>query len=174
KMEIQVILLTATMPPHRLDSYLKPFRLKKDAILTVRYATNRPEIGMHVVHVEPIAAKQSLAHIVHALKTLLKDEERILVFFGANRDAGEFGKENKSAVYHSELWEAGNTKAYNLDLWDRGESKVMACTTAFAQGIDRSNVRFVLIFRPAYGLLVNNQMLGRAGRDGLESHVFFV
>ncbi|KAG0695516.1 hypothetical protein DFH29DRAFT_879996 [Suillus ampliporus] len=174
KMEIQVILLTTMMPPHQLISYLKPFGIKKDAILTVRYMTNRPEIGMHVVHVEPVAAKQSLAHIIHALKTLLKDEERILVFFGMNCDVDEFGMETKFAVYHSELWEAGNTKAYNLNFWDRGESKVMACTMAFTQGIDRSNVRFVVIFRPVYGLLVNNQMLGRVHRDGLESHVFFV
>ncbi|KAG2126499.1 hypothetical protein BD769DRAFT_1668503 [Suillus cothurnatus] len=40
--------------------------------------------------------------------------------------------------------------------------------------MDRSNVRYVLIFRPAYGLIVNSQMMGRAGRDGKESHVFFV
>lgn len=98
----------------------------------------------------------------------------MLVFFGAQADVEIFAKENSCAVYHSKLWQPGNTKSYNLDLWDRGESKVMACTTAFAQGIDRSNVRYVVIFRPTYGLLVNNQMLGRAGRDGKESHVFFV
>ncbi|KAG2057377.1 hypothetical protein BDR06DRAFT_1005383 [Suillus hirtellus] len=98
----------------------------------------------------------------------------MLIFFYSQADAESFATQHKCAVYHSNLWEAGNTKAYNLDLWDRGESKIMACTTAFAQGIDRSNVRFVVIFRPAYGLIVNNQMMGRAGQDGKESHVFFV
>jgi hypothetical protein len=129
---------------------------------------------MHLVPVEPILARRSLTSLVQALNQRLVDEERILVFFGAQADVEIFAKKNRCAVYHSQLWQAGNTKSYNLDLWDRGESKVMACTTAFAQGIDRSNVRYVVIFRPAYGLLVNNQMLGRAGRDGKESHVFFV
>jgi superfamily II DNA helicase RecQ len=174
KMNMQIVLLSATMPPHCLDIFIKPFCIKAKDLAKLRSSTNRPEIGMHLVPVEPILARRSLTSLVQALNQRLVDEERILVFFGAQADVEIFAKENRCAVYHSQLWQAGNTKSYNLDLWDRGESKVMACTTAFAQGIDRSNVRYVVIFRPTYGLLVNNQMLGRAGRDGKESHVFFV
>ncbi|KAG2111476.1 hypothetical protein DEU56DRAFT_919981 [Suillus clintonianus] len=148
--------------------------MKVDNLAQFRSSTNRPEIGMHVVPVQPIIAQQSLGRLVCALNGLLDDDERILVFFCSQVEAETFAVLHKCAVYHSNLWANGNTKAYNLDLWDRGESKVMACTTAFAQGIDRSKVRFVVIFKPAYGLVVNNQMLGRAGRDGRESHVFFV
>lgn len=50
----------------------------------------------------------------------------------------------------------------------------MACTTAFAQGVDRSSVRFVVISGVEYGLLVVNQMSGRAGRDGHEAHTFYL
>jgi superfamily II DNA helicase RecQ len=174
KMNIQIVLLSATMPPHRFELFIKPFGIKAKDLVKIRSSTNRPEIGMHVIPVHPIAARQSLSRLVLALRQRLEEEERMLVFFYSQTDAETFADQHRFAVYHSELWQAGNTKAFNLDLWDRGESKVMACTTAFAQGIDRSNVRYVVIFRPAYGLIVNNQMMGRAGRDGRESHVFFV
>ncbi|KAG1783461.1 P-loop containing nucleoside triphosphate hydrolase protein [Suillus placidus] len=174
QMKMQIALLSATMPPHCLDIFIKPFGIKAKDLAELRSSTNRPEIGIHFVPVQPIIARRSLTSLVKALNQRLLDEERMLVFFSSQADVQKFAQENRCAVYHSQLWEAGNTKSYNLDLWDRGESKVMACTTAFAQGIDRSNVRYVVIFRPAYGLLVNNQMIGRAGRDGKESHVFFV
>lgn len=174
KMRMQIALLSATVPPHSLSIFVKPFGIKVAELAKIRSSTNRPEIGMHVIPVQPIAARQSLGRLVGALNGTLGDEERMLVFFSSQADAQHFASQNRCAVYHSELYAAGNTKAYNLDLWDRGESKVMACTTAFAQGVDRSSIRYVVIFRPSYGLIVNSQMLGRAGRDGEESHVFFV
>lgn len=171
---MQIALLSATIPPHLLVIFIKPFGIKDRDLAKLRSSTNRPEIGTHLIPVQPIVAQRSLQSLVHALKGRLLDEERMLVFFSSQGDAESFASQARCAVYHSNLWEPGNTKAYNLDLWDRGESKVMACTTAFAQGIDRSNIRYVVIFRPAYGLIVNSQMMGRAGRDGKESHVFFV
>ncbi|KAG1837982.1 P-loop containing nucleoside triphosphate hydrolase protein [Suillus subalutaceus] len=145
-----------TAPPHCLALFLKPFGIKVADIA------------------KPITVKQSLNSLVHALNRRLRDEEHMLMFFASQGDAQLFVTQNRCAVYHSKLFKPGNTKAYDLDLWDRGESKVMVCTTAFAQGMDRCNVQYVVIFRPAYRLIVNNQMLGHAGRDREESHVFFV
>lgn len=169
-----LILMSATMPPHRVLNFVNPFGIREHNLNEVRSSTNRPEIGMHVIRVSPIAGNRALRHLVNALRQRLTHEERMLVFFSSQAEAQEFAVGARCAVYHSELWQPGNTKAYNLDLWDRGESKVMACTTAFAHGIDRPGVRYVVIFRPSFGLLTNNQMLGRAGRDGKESHVFFI
>jgi hypothetical protein len=162
------------MPPHCVLNFVHPFGIRERDLHQVRSTTNRPEIGMHVLHIPPIAALQALRHLVIALTQRLTNEERMLVFFSSQAEVEKFADGAGCAIYHSDLWQAGNTKAYNLDLWDRGESKVMACTTAFAHGIDRSAIRYVVIFRPAYGLLTNNQMLGRAGRDNQESHVFFL
>jgi hypothetical protein len=115
---------------------------------------------MHFVSVKPIISRQFLNSLVKALNQRLLNEEQMLMFFGAKADVKIFAKENNCVIYHSQLWQSGNTKLYNLDLWDQGESKVMVCITAFAQGIDRYNVQYMVIFRPTYGLLVNNQMLG--------------
>ncbi|KAG6369870.1 hypothetical protein JVT61DRAFT_12586 [Boletus reticuloceps] len=50
----------------------------------------------------------------------------------------------------------------------------MACTSAFAQGVDRPNVKFVVVFQPSYGILLHMQEVGRAGRNGAEAHAFFL
>jgi hypothetical protein len=75
KMNMQIALLSATAPPHRLELFIKPFGIKVSDLANVRSSTNRPEIGIHVVSVEPIAARESLNHLVHALKGRLVDEE---------------------------------------------------------------------------------------------------
>jgi len=175
---IQMILMSATIPPDLVGSFLKAFKMKRDEVMEVRSSTNRKEIGMHVIRVPSHPqgqAFQALKSLVNALSLRLQDDERMLVFFSSHQLVENFSKSVNCAVYHSGLvGDPGNSKNDNLRLWDSGKPKVMACTTAFAQGVDRSNVRYVVIYRPFYGLLTNNQMLGRAGRDGKESYVFFV
>ncbi|KAG1813024.1 P-loop containing nucleoside triphosphate hydrolase protein [Suillus variegatus] len=171
---IRIVLMTGTGPPHHITNFIKPFGMHLGIVTQVRSDTNHPEIGMHVIHIQPIAAMQSLGHLVSALCKRLVEEEHILVFCGSQGDAQAFAVKANCAIYHSDLWEVGNSRESNLSRWDSGQTKVMACTTAFAQGMDRPHVRYIVIFKPSYGLLVNNQMLRRAGRDGKESHVFFL
>jgi hypothetical protein len=118
KMNMQIALLSATVPPHHLELFIKLFGIKVSDLANVRSSMNRPEIRIHVVSVEPIAVRESLNHLVRALKGRLVDEECILVFFSSQGDVKLFATQNKCASYHSNLFEAGNTKAYNLDLWD--------------------------------------------------------
>lgn len=174
RLNTMFVLMSATAPPHLLDDYIKPLGLNAHEITESRSPTNRPEIGMHTIRVSPIKAPQALHSLVLALQSRLVAQDRMLVFFSSIATAASFAKKAKCALYHSELSEDGNTKADNLQSWDSRQSSVMACTTAFAQGVDRSNVRYVIIYKPSYGLVTNNQMLGRAGRDGNEAHVFFL
>lgn len=173
-MGIRTVLLTATGPPHRITSYIKPFGMNRKTITEIRSSTNRPEIGLHVVHTEPIDAMQSLRRLVSALSIRLAADERILVFCSYESDADELALLAKCAVYRNNLGGVGNTKENNLDQWNEGLSKVMACTTAFNQGMATPHVRYMVIFRPVCGLVLHNQMLGLVGRDGMESHVFFL
>jgi superfamily II DNA helicase RecQ len=168
-----VILLSATAPPTLLKKFLDIYSMHKDRTALIRGTTNRPEIGLHAIHLA-LSPKTGLANLVSALVKKLTGEERMLVFFTSCEAASAFSTANKCAVYHSKLPSSGNTKSYNLERWAAGHKKAMACTSAFASGVDYPSVRFVVIFDPSYSFLTTMQMVGRAGRDGRESHAFFV
>jgi superfamily II DNA helicase RecQ len=175
RMKCQIILLSATFSPAITAAYLPPFGISPSELCEVRSCTDRQEIGFHVLQVLPTHVKGALQHFVTKLQLKMENSDRMLVFFASNKEADDFGVAMSCAVFHSELPTTGeNSKADNLDKWDSGKTKVMACTTAFAQGIDRSTVRFVVINGVEYGLPVINQMAGRAGRDGEEAHAFYL
>jgi hypothetical protein len=129
---------------------------------------------MHIVYLQLIAAKQSLGHLVVILCNCLTMKEHMLVFCSSQADAKIFVLQTKCAVYHSNFWEDGNMKDNNLKRWDKGGTKVMAYTTAFSQGIDWPHVQYIVIFKPSYRLIINNQMLRCAGHYGKGLHVFFL
>ena len=172
-MDMPIILLSGSVPPGLEEPLMQTYGLSQTETAFIRSSTNRPEIGLHTIYLEPSASRSALAHLVYALLSRLEADERMLVWFASCEEAEEFATTAHCAVFHSNLPSTGNTKAYNLDLWDRGETKLMACTSAFATGVDRPNVRFIVVYKPTYSLLMAVQMAGRAGRDGSESHVFF-
>ncbi|KAI9568143.1 hypothetical protein HD554DRAFT_2038970 [Boletus coccyginus] len=174
QMDIQVILLSATCPPAMADTLLRPFRVNKNHINFIRGPTDRPEIGLHYIRAIYTPENNALHSIVNCLHDKLRPEERILVFFNGKKELDKFAAKARCASYHGDLWEPGNTRAENMQRWDLGETRVMACTTGFAQGMDMAHVRFVVMKDPEYGLLLAMQMIGRAGRDGKESHAVVV
>lgn len=169
-----IILLSATAPPSLENRLLQTFWLDSKHTAFLRSVTNRPEIGFHAIHLAPLTADRTLARFVHALLGRLKDKERMLVFFASCTLAESFAADHDFAVYHSKLAEGEQGKKENVARWDRGETKVMACTSAFGSGVDCPNVRYVVTFDSTYGLMATLQMAGRAGRDGKESHAFFL
>lgn len=166
-----VILLSGTNPPSLQSQILANFGLHRDHTALIRSPTNRSELGLHVVHLDPFTGSAALARLVLALLGKLQADERMLVFFECCKLAEGFAKEHNFAVYHSKLLDS-DVKRENLCLWDTGKTQVMACTSAFGFGVDRPNVRFVVIFNPKHSLLTTMQMAGRAGRNGREAHVF--
>ena len=170
---VPIILLSATAPPRFESTLLSRYQLRVGSTAFVRSRTDRPELGFHTVQLEPLLPEEALSHLVQALKGRLKKDEKMLVFFCATALADAFSEKHRCAVFHSRLPKDGNTKSYNLARWDNEEAAVMACSSAFASGVDRPNVRFIVIYNPQYNLMTTMQMAGRAGRDGKESHVFF-
>jgi hypothetical protein len=69
KMCIQIVLMTGTGPPCHIVHLIKLFGMKLNMITEVQSLTNCPEIGMHVVHLQPIAARQSLGRLFDAQMT---------------------------------------------------------------------------------------------------------
>ncbi|KAI9459287.1 hypothetical protein HD554DRAFT_2041944 [Boletus coccyginus] len=173
-MNIPIFLLSATIPPKLQKKLLKKYSMRIRDTAIVRSPTNRPEIGLHTIKIVSLSPDYSLFQLVDGLERRLAEKDRMLVYTFSRPQAERLANSWNCAVYHSTLPLQGNTKEYNLGRWDRGETKVMLCTSAFGLGVDRPNVRFVVIYEPALDLLTTSQMLGRAGRDGTPSHAFFV
>ncbi|KAG6374595.1 P-loop containing nucleoside triphosphate hydrolase protein [Boletus reticuloceps] len=172
-MDMSIILLSGMVPPCLERPLMKPYRLLHTDTAFIRLSMNRPEIGLHTIYLDPSASRAALAHLVYTLHSRLKVDERMLVLFPSCVEAEAFAVKASCTVFHSRLPSSGNMKVYNLDLWDWGEIKLMACTSAFATGVDRPNIRFIVNYNPTYSLTMVAQMAGHAGWDRSESHVFF-
>lgn len=168
--EIPLYLLSATAPPTLQQKLLDPYCLKPEITAFIRSPTNRQEIGLHTVSTR---GETGLRSLVHALAKRLMERERMLIFFNSCGEAERFSAANQCPVFHSKLPQGQHGKEFNMQLWESGVSKMMACTSAFGAGVDKPNVRFVVIHSPKYSLMSVLQAAGRAGRDGTESHVFF-
>lgn len=168
--EMPLYLLSATAPPILQQRLLDPYNMKPSNTAFIRSPTNRREIGLHTI---PVNGAPRLRSLVRALAKRLKEWERMLIFFNSCDEAEQFSAENQCPVFHSKLPKVNGGKEFNMELWDNGQSKMMACTSAFGVGVDKLNVRFVVIHTPKYSLMSVLQAAGRAGREGTESHVFF-
>jgi ATP-dependent DNA helicase RecQ len=69
--------------------------------------------------------------------------------------------------YHARL-EPGE-RARVQERFIRGEARVIVATTAFGMGIDKADIRWVLLYNFPNSLESYVQMVGRAGRDGQHS-----
>lgn len=168
--EMPLYLLSATAPPILQQKLLDQYNMKPGHTAFIRSPTNRQEIGLHTIPVNEVSGLRSL---VRALAKRLKEQERMLIFFNSCGEAERFSTENQCPVFHSKLPKGNDGKESNIRLWENGQSKMMACTSAFGAGVDKPNVRFVVIHTPKYSLMSVLQAAGRAGREGKESHVFF-
>lgn len=90
KLCIQIVLMTRTGLLCCIAHLIKPFVMKINLITEVQLLTNCPEIGMHVVHLQLIAVKQLLGHLVVILCNCLATEEHMLVFCSSQTDAEIF------------------------------------------------------------------------------------
>ena len=170
-----VILLPALVPPPLEKKLMESYFLAEEGTAISRAPTDRPEIRLHTVNLDPLSPLEALNRLVDLLRSRLADNERMLVFFFSCAMAKSFAMNNDYAFFHSSSAkeDSRTAKVHNLGLWDDRTMKVMACTLAFRVGIDRPNVRFTVIFNLTYSLITMMQMVGRAGRDRRESHVFF-
>ena len=101
-----------------------------------------------------------------------------IIYVRTRKDAEELTRFlQRNQISNVDFFHAGlpvkekNQKQTN---WINSNNQVLVSTNAFGMGIDKDNVRFVIHFSPPPSIENYYQEIGRAGRDGLESHAFLL
>jgi superfamily II DNA helicase RecQ len=76
-------------------------------------------------------------------------------------------------IYHSSSW-SHSKELVIQSLKGNGKVRVVVTSSALSMGVNFPYVRYVINWGPARNLLDPLQEAGRAGRDGLQSHVVIV
>jgi RecQ family ATP-dependent DNA helicase len=180
---VQVLLLTATMPPSmELDLRIA---LACSVWEVIRAETTRPEIGYEVVEVNEEEFKLDVEIAFRIKKEMrewsrdrngvLNGNERGIVYCLQKdwaKDLCEFLNkemgEDICDVYHADLSKEVRMAVYRE--WQEGTVKILVATSALGLGIDYGHVRFVIHQGQSRSLIDFSQESGRAGRDGKEAH----
>lgn len=161
----QMVFLTGTMPPSRVQEFEETMLLRGARM--IRGRTTRQDIYYQV---SLCPANQELVRdfAVPGIEQgveLLGSGERMIIYCCSKDLAEAIAPLIRAPVYHSV---SGSTeeKAAVLQRWRDGKPPYIVATSAFGMGIDYPRVRWVIHVGVPWTLIDFTQEVGRAGRDG--------
>ena len=162
----RVLALTATATPAVSKEIREAFRIAKGD--HVQTSFHRPNLALHIT---PVAADKRLDLLIDRLATKKPFPAIVYVTLQhtAESVAGSLQRAGiRARAYHAGL--ANDVRATAQDEFMQGRCDVMVATIAFGMGIDKSDIRSVFHFNLPKTLENYQQEIGRAGRDGQDSH----
>ena len=162
----RVLALTATATPAVSKEIREAFRIAKGD--HVQTSFHRPNLALHIT---PVSADQRLDLLIERLKTKNPFPSIVYVTLQhtAESVAGSLQRAGiRARAYHAGL--ANDVRATAQDDFMQGRCDVIVATIAFGMGIDKADIRSVFHFNLPKTLENYQQEIGRAGRDGQNSH----
>lgn len=163
--DVPIIALTATATPEVKQDIITQLKLKK--VVETQTSFDRANIYLE--------CRKKTENTINDIKPLLDLDNSNIIYCLTRKDTEEVAEELNNAGIKSGIYHAGlSTKIRqecHIDFsYDR--VKVIVASIAFGMGIDKPNIRTIIVYGCPQDIESMYQQIGRAGRDGLPSRAF--
>ena len=162
----RVLALTATATPTVAKEIRKGFGIRIQDVTTTSF--HRPNLSIHVT---PTAAKDRLDILSERL--CYPSFHPAIVYVTLQHTTEQVAAHLKNRGLSARAYHAGmadDVRASAQDDFMHGRCDIIVATIAFGMGIDKADIRSVIHFNLPKTLENYQQEIGRAGRDGRQSH----
>ena len=168
-----VIAMTATLPPDERKHIEKSLGMKKPEFFTASLA--KPNLTAIIEICDDMSENQQLNLLRKMIKKYINEGSAVIfcstkaetdVLFNHLKSKSAFS--SQVTRYHSGM-NAEQKESCEMEFLS-GKKRIIIATSAFAMGIDKSDIRLVLHWNMPFSVVDYYQQIGRAGRDGNPAH----
>ncbi|KAJ3767163.1 hypothetical protein FB446DRAFT_822329 [Lentinula raphanica] len=168
-----ITFLSGSMMPRIMPHILRIMEIDDTTLVDeIRRDTGRPNLKYILQRTNKDTHDSELKTLVFHQCTLLRSQERGMIFTESRAQADQLGRDLGISVYHAQLTDEAKVAAALR--WRNGAlppDRFMAATEAFGAGINEPHVRVIIHSNPR-SLTNFLQETGRGGRDGLPASCY--
>jgi superfamily II DNA helicase RecQ len=172
RVETQMILLTATLPPCKEELLWKRMSWRADEVKMFRMPTARKNICYTVAR--PGNRLKKKEHNRYIANMVARMHGKGIVYCKARARVKEITREELGgcAAFHGDM--DNHERVSVLEAFQRGKTQVVVATNALGMGVDIPDIEWVIHADEPRDMLDYAQESGRVGRDGRVSRAILV